>query len=412
MKNRVILLILDGWGNGKPYQGNAIHLANKPNFNQLLQQYPNAELKTCGQWVGLPDGQMGNSGVGHMNIGAGRVVYQQLVLINKAFDAKTILENNLLKTAIEKAKSANQKIHLIGLVSDGGVHSSLAHLLGLCDLMQFHKAEQFYVHAFTDGRDTDPKSGVSFLNTLTEKLKHTGGQLASATGRYYAMDRDKRWERVQLAYDAMVKGKGIHTSNIIQSIQEQYKLGVTDEFLKPMVAVNEKGILGTIAPGDLVINFNFRTDRGREISEVLTQTAFPEFEMHPIAIDYITLTEYDKTFKNVGVVFPDIELKNTLGEVLEQNNKVQVRIAETEKYPHVTFFFSGGQEIPFKGERRHMAPSPKVATYDLQPEMSADLVCQFALEEIEKNEFDFMCVNFANPDMVGHTGVISAEIKL
>ena len=411
MKNRVILLILDGWGNGKPYNGNAIHLAQKPNFDQLLKHYPNAELKTSGQWVGLPDGQMGNSEVGHMNIGAGRVVYQQLVLINKAFQTNAILENNLLKTAIDKANAAHKKIHLIGLVSDGGVHSSLEHLKGLCDLMQHHQANQFFVHAFTDGRDTDPKSGVGFLTTLMEKLQHTGGQLASVTGRYYAMDRDKRWERVKLAYDALVHAKGEHTHNAIQSIHQQYESGITDEFLKPLICVNEAGVIAQIEPGDLVINFNFRTDRGREITEVLTQTAFPEYQMQPLAINYITLTEYDKTFKNVGVVFPDIELKNTLGEVLAQNNKVQVRIAETEKYPHVTFFFNGGQEVPFKGESRHMAPSPKVATYDLQPEMSADLVCQFALDEIQKNEFDFMCVNFANPDMVGHTGVISAEIK-
>lgn len=410
MKNRVILLILDGWGNGKAYNGNAIYLAQKPNFDRLINQYPNSELKTCGEWVGLPDGQMGNSEVGHMNIGAGRVVYQQLVLINKAFQTKTVFENELLKTAIANTIHKGKKVHLIGLVSDGGVHSSLEHLEALCDLLKYHHCSSYYVHAFTDGRDTDPKSGVGFLKSLTSKLNQTGGRIATVTGRYYAMDRDKRWERVKLAYDAMVNGIGQAISNPLEALQEQYDQGITDEFIKPLICTHESGAIATIDSGDLVINFNFRTDRGREISEVLTQQAFPEFQMQPLPIQYITLTEYDKTFKNVGVVFPDIELKNTLGEVLEQHNKIQVRIAETEKYPHVTFFFSGGQENPFKGEIRHMAPSPKVATYDLKPEMSADLVCEYALEEIQKNEFDFMCVNFANPDMVGHTGVIAAEI--
>jgi 2,3-bisphosphoglycerate-independent phosphoglycerate mutase len=412
MEKRVILLILDGWGNGKPYQGNAINMAKKPNFDRLMAAYPNSELHTCGEWVGLPDGQMGNSEVGHMNIGAGRVVYQQLVLINKAFRDGDVNTNKALLAAVAQAKSTHKKIHLIGLVSDGGVHSSMDHLKGLCTFLQQHDAGKFYVHAFTDGRDTDPKGGIKYLTDLNAHLVQTEGQLASVTGRYYAMDRDKRWERVKLAYDAMVEAKGEFSSNAIETISARYVAGETDEFLKPIICVGlNQNPVAKIEEGDVVINFNFRTDRGREISMALTQQDFPEQEMKALNLHYVTLTDYDKTFKNVAVAFPDIELNNTMGEVLAAHNKKQVRIAETEKYPHVTFFFSGGQETPFPGEIRHMAPSPKVATYDLQPEMSAEEVCGFTLLEIEKNEADFMCVNFANPDMVGHTGVIPAEIK-
>ncbi len=412
MEKRVILLILDGWGKGKPYNGNAIHLANKPNFDQLIATYPNSLLQTCGEWVGLPDGQMGNSEVGHMNIGAGRVVYQQLVLINKAFREGSVQKNEVLLNAIATAKANHKKIHLIGLVSDGGVHSSIDHLKGLCEFMHAQGMAEFFVHAFTDGRDTDPKGGQHYLADLQSTLDRTNGKLASVTGRYYAMDRDKRWERVKLAYDALVNAKGEASSTIIDTIKAHYAAGETDEFLHPIIGVGSNQLpLAKIEEGDVVINFNFRTDRGREMSMALTQQDFPEQEMKALNLHYVTLTEYDKTFKNVQVVFPDIDLKNTLGEVLAANNKKQVRIAETEKYPHVTFFFSGGQETPFTGETRHMAPSPKVATYDLQPEMSAEQVCGFTLEEIEKNDADFMVVNFANPDMVGHTGVIPAEIK-
>ncbi len=412
MENRVILLILDGWGNGKPYEGNAINLAQKPNFDRLMSTYPNAELHTCGEWVGLPHGQMGNSEVGHMNIGAGRVVWQQLVLINKAFKEGFVNQNETLLNAVQYAKTNQKKIHLIGLVSDGGVHSSLDHLKGLCSFLQDNQCPDFFVHAFTDGRDTDPKGGIGYLTDLSNHLTSTKGHLASITGRYYAMDRDKRWERVKLAYDALVQAKGELSNNPLYLIEQRYLSGETDEFLKPIICANTQGNpVAKIEVGDVVINFNFRTDRGREITEALTQKDFPEQEMKAFDLHYITLTEYDKTFKNVGVVFPDIELNNTLGEVLAANGKKQVRIAETEKYPHVTFFFSGGREVPFVGETRHMAPSPKVATYDLQPEMSAEDVCNFTLAEIEKNEADFMCVNFANPDMVGHTGVVSAEIK-
>ncbi len=412
MENRVILLILDGWGNGKPYEGNAINLAHKPNFDRLMSNYPNAELHTCGEWVGLPHGQMGNSEVGHMNIGAGRVVWQQLVLINKAFKEGFVNQNETLLNAVKYAKANQKKIHLIGLVSDGGVHSSLDHLKGLCSFLQHNQCPDFFVHAFTDGRDTDPKGGIGYLTDLSNHLTSTQGHLASITGRYYAMDRDKRWERVKLAYDALVQAKGELSNNPLNLMEQRYLSGETDEFLKPIICANDQGKpVAKIEAGDVVINFNFRTDRGREITEALTQKDFPEQAMKALDLHYITLTEYDKTFKNVGVVFPDIELNNTLGEVLAANDKKQVRIAETEKYPHVTFFFSGGREVPFVGETRHMAPSPKVATYDLQPEMSAEDVCNFTLAEIEKNEADFMCVNFANPDMVGHTGVVPAEIK-
>ncbi len=404
---KTILLILDGWGNGKPYNGNAINLAQKPNFDALVSKYPYAELKTSGEDVGLPEGQMGNSEVGHMNIGAGRVVYQQLVLINKSFRNKEVNTNPVLNDAITYANQHGKKIHLIGLVSNGGVHSSLEHLKGLCSILKDHHVKDFYIHAFTDGRDTDPKSGTTFLTDLQNHLKTTGGEIASVVGRYYAMDRDKRWERVKTAYDLLVNGTGEYTTDIISAIEKRYHSGETDEFLKPLIANKQ----ATIEEGDVVICFNFRTDRGREITMALTQQDFHEFNMHKLNLNYITLTEYDKTFNGVKVLFPDIELNNTMGEVLEQSGKKQVRIAETEKYPHVTFFFSGGREQPFIGESRHMAPSPKVATYDLQPEMSADMVCDFTLAEIEKAEADFICVNFANPDMVGHTGVVEAEIR-
>jgi 2,3-bisphosphoglycerate-independent phosphoglycerate mutase len=412
MEKRVILLILDGWGKGKPYPGNAIHLAHKPNFDRLIQQYPNSELHTCGEWVGLPNGQMGNSEVGHMNIGVGRVVYQQLVLINRAFREGYVNTNQALLEAVAVAKKNHKNIHLIGLVSDGGVHSSIAHLKGLCSFLQQHQVPNFFVHAFTDGRDTDPKGGVIYLADLLAHLDQTGGNLSSVIGRYYSMDRDKRWERIKLAYDALVHAKGEASRDVLATINARYEAGETDEFLTPIICIgsNQKP-LAQIEEGDVVINFNFRTDRGREISMALTQQNFPEQEMKALNIHYVTLTNYDNTYKDVSVVFPDIELNNSLGEVLAIHNKKQVRIAETEKYPHVTFFFNGGQEAPFTGEVRHMAPSLKVATYDLVPEMSAEEVCNFTLYEIEKNEADFMCVNFANIDMVGHTGVFAAEIK-
>lgn len=412
MTKKVALVILDGWGNGKPYDGNAIYQANTPNFDRIVSTYPGTSLKTSGLDVGLPHGQMGNSEVGHMNLGAGRVVFQQLVLINQAFDEGIINQNPALLEAITYAKTNHKNIHLIGLVSDGGVHSSIEHLIGLCKLMQQEQVASYYLHAFTDGRDTDPKNGVGYLQRLQPILSNSGGKLASIVGRYYAMDRDKRWERVKLAYDCMVNGIGELSQEPIQTMQQRYEQGETDEFIKPIVTSEDgQNPLAQIRQGDVVICFNFRTDRGREITEALTQKDFHEQNMHKLDLHYITLTEYDKTFKNVKVVFPDIDLQMTLGEVLETHQKKQVRIAETEKYPHVTFFFSGGRETPFTGENRHLAPSPKVATYDLQPEMSAEDVCAFTLQEIHSAEADFICVNFANPDMVGHTGVIPAEIK-
>lgn len=412
MTKKVALVILDGWGNGKPYDGNAIYQANTPNFDRIARNYPGTSLRTSGLDVGLPHGQMGNSEVGHMNLGAGRVVFQQLVLINKAFEEGAINENQVLKQAISYAITKQKKVHLIGLVSDGGVHSSIEHLIGLCNLIEQSGVPEYYIHAFTDGRDTDPKSGIGYLERLQKHLNGTPGALASITGRYYAMDRDKRWERVKLAYDCLVNGVGEQSNDLIQTMHTRYASGETDEFIKPIVRVNkQQEPLAKICEGDVVICFNFRTDRGREITEVLTQVDFHEHNMHKLDLQYITLTEYDKTFKGVEVVFPDIDLQMTLGEVLELNKRKQVRIAETEKYPHVTFFFSGGRENPFDGETRHLAPSPKVATYDLMPEMSAKDVCQFTLDEMEKEEADFICVNFANPDMVGHTGVIPAEIK-
>lgn len=412
MTKKVALVILDGWGNGKPYDGNAIYQANTPNFDRIVSTYPGTSLKTSGLDVGLPHGQMGNSEVGHMNLGAGRVVFQQLVLINQAFDEGIINQNPALLEAITYAKTNHKNIHLIGLVSDGGVHSSIEHLIGLCKLMQQEQVASYYLHAFTDGRDTDPKNGVGYLQRLQPILSNSGGKLASIVGRYYAMDRDKRWERVKLAYDCMVNGIGELSQEPIQTMQQRYEQGETDEFIKPIVTSEDgQTHLAQIRQGDVVICFNFRTDRGREITEALTQKDFHEQNMHKLDLHYVTLTEYDKTFKNVNVVFPDIDLQMTLGEVLETHHKKQVRIAETEKYPHVTFFFSGGRETPFTGENRHLAPSPKVATYDLQPEMSAEDVCAFTLQEIHSAEADFICVNFANPDMVGHTGVIPAEIK-
>ncbi len=412
MKTKVALVIMDGWGNGKPYDGNAVYQAQTPNFDKIIKSFPGTSIKTSGLDVGLPAGQMGNSEVGHMNLGAGRVVYQQLVLINKAFEENTINQNQTLLDAINYAKSKNKKIHLIGLVSDGGVHSSIDHLIGLCRLLKESEFSNFYIHAFTDGRDTDPKSGIGYLETIKQTTEKTGGKIASIVGRYYAMDRDKRWERVKIAYDCLVHAQGELTSNFIGTIKNRYAANETDEFLKPIICTDENNKpIATITEDDVVICFNFRTDRGREITQALSQESFQEHNMHKLPLYYVTLTEYDKSFENIKIVFPDIDLKMTLGEVLALNKKKQVRIAETEKYPHVTFFFSGGQETPFEGETRHLAPSPKVATYDLQPEMSAEQVCEFTITEMQKAEADFICVNFANVDMVGHTGVIDAEIK-
>ncbi len=412
MKNKVILMILDGWGLGDKPEVSAIAKAHTPFMDSLPAKYPNSRLEASGLAVGLPEGQMGNSEVGHMNIGAGRVVYQDLVKVSQAIKDGSLKENETLQNAFSYAKDNKKKLHYIGLVSDGGVHSHIDHLKGLCSLAKEAGVEQVFVHPFTDGRDTDPKSGLGFLEDLQQHLDTTGARIASVTGRYYAMDRDKRWERVKLAYDALVKGQGKKTTDIFAAIKDSYEEGVTDEFIKPIIHTNEQGQpLATIEEGDVVLCFNFRTDRGREITMALTQQDFPEQDMHKLNLHYVTLTNYDDTFKNVGIVFDKDKLQNTLGEVLARAGKKQIRIAETEKYPHVTFFFSGGRETEFEGESRLMCPSPKVATYDLQPEMSAYDIRDKIIPELEKEEVDFVCLNFANPDMVGHTGVFDAAVK-
>lgn len=406
---KVILLIMDGWGLGKVAASDAIQHARTPFVSSLYKQYPNTTLVACGEAVGLPDGQMGNSEVGHLNLGAGRIVYQELQRINVAIRDGEFAKNETLLHAIRTAIKEEKTLHLIGLVSDGGVHSHTSHLQAITSLCAQEGLEKVLVHAFTDGRDTDPKSGLGFLTSLQQHLKQTTGQIASVTGRYYAMDRDKRWERIKLAYDALVNGIGTTTHNVLEAVQRSYEAGITDEFIKPII--NDTVGKTTISDGDVVICFNFRTDRCREITQVLTQTDMPEFDMHKLSLHYTTMTQYDHSFKNVAVVFENDDLKNTLGEILQQHQKTQIRIAETEKYPHVSFFFSGGRETPFTGERRIMIPSPKVATYDLQPEMSAAEVTEAILPEIRNKTADFICLNFANADMVGHTGVWEAVIK-
>lgn len=408
---KVALMILDGWGHGDHTKSNAMKNANTPFIDSLYKNYPNSELHTDGQHVGLPKGQMGNSEVGHLNIGAGRVVYQDLVKINKAVHENTFKENTVLNAAFKEAKENNKAVHFIGLLSDGGIHSHESHLHHMCKLADEYGLKDVFVHAFTDGRDTDPKSGKSFIEKLERKIAKQSAQLATVIGRYYAMDRDLRWERIKLAYDLLVNGTGEKSSSITNTIQKSYDKGITDEFIEPIIKVdNNDNAITTIKDGDTVICFNFRTDRCREITRVLTQEDFHEYNMHKLNLSYNTMTLYDETFKQVSVLFRKDNLKNTLGEVIASHNKTQVRIAETEKYPHVSFFFSGGREENFEGEKRIMIPSPKVATYDLQPTMSAQAVANAIIDDINSNPKDFICLNFANPDMVGHTGVYEAVI--
>lgn len=410
--NKAILVIMDGWGLGKVKSSDAIQNARTPFVSSLYSKYPNTTLTTCGELVGLPDGQMGNSEVGHLNLGAGRIVYQELQRINVAVRDGSFFKNDVLLNAIRYSKDNKKPLHLIGLVSDGGVHSHTTHLKAIITLCKQQGLQNVFVHAFTDGRDTDPKSGLGFVTDLQRHLAENTGKIASVSGRYYAMDRDKRWERVKLAYDALVNGTGEKATDALAAIQQSYSANVTDEFIKPTVILGaNQQPLATIKDGDAVICFNFRTDRCREITEVLSQTDMPDFGMKKLSLNYTTMTEYDKTFKNVHVVFENDNLNNTLGVILANNGKKQIRIAETEKYPHVSFFFSGGRETPFEGERRIMIPSPKVATYDLKPEMSANEVTDAIIPEIEKESADFICLNFANADMVGHTGVFSAAVK-
>jgi 2,3-bisphosphoglycerate-independent phosphoglycerate mutase len=409
---KVVLLILDGWGYGKKDSSDAAYQANTPFFDSLIANYPNSKLEASGEAVGLPVGQMGNSEVGHMNLGAGRVVYQELGRINKAITDKTLHNNDILLDAFRYAKHNNKAVHFIGLVSDGGVHAHIEHLKALCDAAGEQELTDVFIHAFLDGRDTDPNSGLAFIKDLNHHLETSTGKIASLIGRYYAMDRDTRWERVKLAYDLLTKGVGEHVVDPIAAIEKSYQEGITDEFIKPIVVSNADGTpTAVIQPDDVVICFNYRTDRGREITSVLSQADYPDFGMHKLPLYYVTMTTYDESFKGVQVIFTKDDLSQTLGEVLEANHKKQIRIAETEKYPHVTFFFSGGREQEFKDEKRILVPSPKVATYDLQPEMSAAGITEAIVKELKAGWPDFVCLNFANPDMVGHTGVFSAVIK-
>jgi 2,3-bisphosphoglycerate-independent phosphoglycerate mutase len=409
---KVILIIMDGWGLGKVASSDAIQNAKTPFVSSLYSKYPNTTLITCGEAVGLPDGQMGNSEVGHLNLGAGRTVYQELQRINVAVRDGSFTKNEILLNAIRFAKKNNKPLHLLGLVSNGGVHSHIDHLKAITDVCKNEKLSEVFIHAFTDGRDCDPKSGLGFIKELQEHLNDSVGKIASVSGRYYAMDRDKRWERIKLAYDTLVNGVGEKATDAIEAVENSYSKNVTDEFIKPTIIIAEdQQPLAKIKDGDVAICFNFRTDRCREITQVLTQMDLPDHDMKKLTLNYTTMTEYDKTYKDVNIIFETDNLNNTLGEILEEHGLKQIRIAETEKYPHVSFFFSGGREKPFDGEKRIMIASPKVATYDLKPEMSAFEVTDALLPELKNESADFICLNYANADMVGHTGVWEAAIK-
>jgi 2,3-bisphosphoglycerate-independent phosphoglycerate mutase len=411
-KRKVILVIMDGWGLGKVASSDAIQNAKLPFTNALYDRYPHSALTTCGEVVGLPDGQMGNSEVGHLNLGAGRIVYQELQRINVAVRSGEFAKNEMLLSTIHYAKKNNKPLHLLGLVSDGGVHSHINHLKAIIDMCKKEGLSTVFIHAFTDGRDCDPKSGLGFIKELQLHLNGSVGKIASVSGRYYAMDRDKRWERVKLAYGTLVNGNGAKATDAIAAVEYSYANNITDEFIKPTVIIGSDQLpLATIKEDDVALCFNFRTDRCREITQVLTQVDMLEQGMKKLSLHYTTMTEYDKTFNKVNVIFDTDNLNNTIGEVLQKNGLKQIRIAETEKYPHVTFFFSGGREEPFEGEKRIMIPSPKVATYDLKPEMSAFELTDAMLTEINNQSFDFACLNYANADMVGHTGVWEAAIK-
>ena len=412
MSKKALLLICDGWGIGDRGKDDVIYNTPTPYWDYLLKTYPNSRLQASGENVGLPDGQMGNSEVGHLNIGAGRIVYQDLVKINIACRKNTILDNPEIKRAYSYAKESGKKMHFMGLTSDGGVHSSLEHLFKLTDIAKQYGITNAYVHCFMDGRDTDPKSGKGFIRELEEHLKTTGGKIASIVGRYYAMDRDKRWERIKEAYDLLVSGKGKMAEDMLQAMEESYAEGVTDEFIKPIVHVENGKPVATIEEGDVVVFFNFRNDRAKELTVVLTQQDMPEAGMKTIPnLQYFCMTPYDANFKGVHILFDKENVENTLGEYLSTKDKKQLHIAETEKYAHVTFFFNGGREAPFDGEDRILVPSPKVATYDLKPEMSAYEVKDKLVEAINTKKYDFIVCNYANGDMVGHTGVYTAIEK-
>jgi 2,3-bisphosphoglycerate-independent phosphoglycerate mutase len=413
MKNKkTLLMILDGWGIGDGSKADVISQVPTPNLTYYKDNYPNSRLHASGEDVGLPDGQMGNSEVGHLNIGAGRIIYQDLVKINKECKTGDIKKNKVLTDAFSYARDNNKQVHFMGLLSDGGVHSLDKHLYALCDMTKEHGLNNVFIHAFGDGRDTDPRSGIGFMKNLLDHLKKSNGKVASFIGRFYAMDRDKRWERIKEAYDLIVKGTGAPTVNIIDGMQESYNAGVTDEFMKPIVVTDNSGNpVGIVKEGDVIVFFNFRNDRTKELTIALTQKDMPENGMKTIPLYYCTMTPYDATFKGLHIIYPKDNADNTIGEVLAAAGKHQLRIAETEKYAHVTFFFSGGREEKFNNEERIMIPSPKVATYDLQPEMSAYAVTDAVIKAIETEMFDFICLNFANGDMVGHTGVYEAIEK-
>lgn len=410
--NKALLMILDGWGIGNGTKSDVIAQMPTPYWDALLAKYPHSQLQASGEYVGLPDGQMGNSEVGHLNIGAGRIVYQDLVKINRACADNSILENPAIKKAFEFAKTNGGDVHFMGLTSDGGVHSSLEHLFKLCDIAKHYGLANHYVHCFMDGRDTDPRSGKGFIAQLEEHLATTGGKIASIIGRYYAMDRDKRWERVKIAYDLLVNGVGEATTNTVEAVQKSYDNEVTDEFIKPIVHVDGEGQpVATIKDGDVVIFFNYRNDRAKELTQVLTQKDMPEEGMHTLKLDYYCMTPYDASFVGVNIIFDKENVENTLGEVVSKAGARQLHIAETEKYAHVTFFLNGGRETPYENEDRILINSPKVATYDLKPEMSAFEVADALSAELAKETYDLAIVNFANGDMVGHTGVYDAIEK-
>jgi 2,3-bisphosphoglycerate-independent phosphoglycerate mutase len=413
MKNRkTLLMILDGWGIGDGSRADVISQVPTPNLTWYKNNYPNSRLHASGEDVGLPDGQMGNSEVGHLNIGAGRVIYQDLVKINKECKTGEIKQNSVLTEAFSYARDKKKQVHFLGLMSDGGVHSLDKHLYSLCDMTMDYGLKDVFIHAFGDGRDTDPRSGIGYMKNLLDHLRKSNGQVASFIGRYYAMDRDKRWERVKEAYDLIVNGKGAPTGNILDAMHESYEKGVTDEFMKPVVVTDNNGNpIGKVKEDDVIVFFNYRNDRAKELTIALTQKDMPENGMKTIPLFYCTMTPYDATFKGLHIIYPKENAENTIGEVLADAGKYQLRIAETEKYAHVTFFFSGGREEKFLNEERIMIPSPKVATYDLQPEMSARSVKEAVIKAIETEKFDFICLNFANGDMVGHTGVYEAIVK-
>ncbi len=411
LKNRMLLMILDGWGIGDTTKSDVIYNANTPNMDRLMKQYPNSQLQTSGRSVGLPDGVMGNSEVGHLNIGAGRVLYQDLVKINLACEDGSIAKNEAIVKAFTYAKQNNKAVHFIGLISDGGVHSMDTHLYKLCDVTKEYGLDKVYIHAITDGRDTDPKSGLGFMTNLVNHLKTSNGKIASLIGRYYGMDRDKRWERVKDAYDLYINAKGVQSTDVLEAIRKSYATEVTDEFIRPVVITENGKPMATIQENDVVICFNYRTDRLRETTVVLTQKDMPELGMKTLPLQYYTMTRYDDSFKGVNIIFDKDNVSKTLGEVVSKLGFKQIRIAETEKYAHVTFFFSGGRETEFEGEKRILVNSPKVATYDLQPEMSALELKELLLPELKKQEASLICLNFANGDMVGHTGIYEAITK-